>query len=273
MSARDIHTLHLPATATDGATHERSPLLFVHGGYMQAGCWAVNFLPWFAQRGYDCHAIDLSGHGASAGRDELDRFGIDDYVADVAGVVARLSAPPVLLGHSMGAIVVQRYLEQTTARAAAMALLAPVPPTGLLGASIQLNRRQPEFLKEAARAVRGKYTANTVRVMREVYFSPDATDVEFAAFPPLVQEESWRAVTELTALPLALPRRRRRLPALVMGGSSDALFPASLLHFTASGWNAETCVIPRAGHMLMLDPQWVAAAERIEAWLSGLALT
>jgi len=268
LNARRIHTLHRPASAGSAPASGRPPLLFVHGGYMQAGCWDVNFLPYFQQRGYDCHAIDLSGHGASEGRAELNSFGIDDYVADVSRLAAQLPAPPVLIGHSMGAIVVQRYVEQETASAAAMALLAPVPTTGLLGASIQLNLKQPDFLREAARAVRGEYTRNTVRVMREVYFSPDVSDEQFVAFPALVQDESMRAVTELTALPLSLPRRRRKVPALVMGGSMDALFSASLLHFTASGWNAETCVIPRAGHMLMMDPQWQTAAEKIEEWLA-----
>ena len=268
---RRIHTLFRQAHAASGMG-TRPPLLFVHGGYMQSGCWEVNFLPWFQQRGYDCHAIDLSGHGASEGRAELNSFGIDDYVADVSQLAAQLPAPPVLIGHSMGAIVVQRYLEQPleVAPAAAIALLAPVPPTGLLGASIQLNHKQPDFLREAARAVRGEYTRNTVRVMREVYFSPDVSDAEFVAFPALVQDESMQVVTELTALPFSLPRRRRKLPALVMGGSMDALFPAHMLHFTASGWNAETCVIPRAGHMLMMDPQWTVAAEKIADWLDRL---
>ncbi len=230
----------------------------------------MNFLPWFHARGYECHAIDLSGHGSKVhptDRGELDRFGLDDYVADVSSYIETMPKPPVLIGHSMGAIVVQRYLEQKTARAAGLILLAPVPTTGLLGASLQLNLRQPDFLREAARAVRGQYTPNTVRVMREVYFSPDATDAEFAAFPPLVQDESTRAIAELMALPLSLPRRRLPLPALVMGGSHDALFPANLLHFTASGWNAETIVIPRAGHMLMLDPQWPIVANTILDWL------
>jgi hypothetical protein len=42
--------------------------------------------------------------------------------------------------------------------------------------------------------VRGKYTEKTVRVMREVYFSPDVTAEQFAAFKPLVQDESTTAV-------------------------------------------------------------------------------
>ena len=181
-------------------------------------------------------------------------------------MVAGLDAPPVLIGHSMGALVVQRYLERGTA--AAVIMMAPVPTTGLTACSIQLNLRQPDFLREAAYAVRGKYTENTARVMREVYFSPDVTHEQFASFKPLVQDESTTAIAEMMALAWRPPFRRPKIPALVMGGELDALFPANLLHFTATGWNAETCVIPGAGHMLMMEPQWTTVASRIDNWIN-----
>lgn len=261
MNQRKLHVLHRPADRPCG----RPPLVFVHGGYIHGGCWDLNFLPYFSGRGYDCHALDLSGHGQSEGREDLHSFGLDQYAADVAQVVAGLSAPPVLIGHSMGAAVVQRYLEKGPA--AAVVLMAPVPTTGLSACTIQLNQKYPDYLREAAYAVRGKYTANTVRVMREVYFSPDVTHEEFVAFKPLVQDESHAAIAEMMALAWRPPRRRPKIPALVMGGALDQVFPANLLHFTASGWNAETCVIPRAGHMLMMEPQWTDAAERIDHWI------
>ena len=261
MKHRKLHTLHRPAKKHNG----HPPLVFVHGGYVHAGCWDVNFLPHFSDLGYNCHAIDLSGHGASEGREDLDSYDLDHYAADLGQLVAELPSLPVLIGHSMGALVVQRYLE--TAPAAAVIMMAPVPTTGLSGCTLQLTNRQPDFLKEAARAVRGKYTENTVRVMREVYFSPDVTVEQFAAFQPLVQDESKTAIAEMMTLAWRSPKRRPKIPALVMGGELDALFPANLLHFTASGWNAETCVIPRAGHMLMMEPQWTAAAAKIDNWL------
>jgi pimeloyl-ACP methyl ester carboxylesterase len=40
-----------------------------------------------------------------------------------------------------------------------------------------------------------------------------------------------------------------------------------VLGFTAARWQAEVAVIPRAGHTLMLDAHWEAAAERIAAWI------
>jgi len=261
LKSRKLHTLHRPAKRRNG----HPPLVFVHGGYVHAGCWDVNFLSHFSKLGYDCHAINLSGHGESAGHEDLHSYGIDHYAADVGQLVAELPALPVLIGHSMGALVVQRYLEKGPA--AAVIMMAPVPTTGLAGCTAQLTGRQPDFLREAAYAVRGKYTENTIRVMREVYFSPDVTSEQFAAFKPLVQAESTTAVTEMMALAWRLPQRRPKIPALVMGGELDALFPPNLLHFTASGWNAETCVVPRAGHMLMMEPQWTDAAAKIDNWL------
>ncbi|KAF0166238.1 MAG: alpha/beta hydrolase fold protein [Rhodocyclaceae bacterium] len=261
MTTRKLNTLRRLAKKRNG----QPPLVFVHGGYVHAGCWELNFLPHFSALGYDCHAIDLSGHGASEGRENLDSFDIDHYAADVAQLVAELPSLPVLIGHSMGALVVQRYLEK--GQAAGVIMMAPVPTTGLSACTIQLTQRQPDFLREAAYAVRGKYTENTARVMREVYFSPDVTHEQFESFKPLVQDESTTAITEMMALAWRPPKRRPKIPALVMGGELDALFPSNLLHFTASGWNAETCVIPRAGHMLMMEPQWTTAAAKIDNWL------
>ncbi|MFZ4536230.1 alpha/beta hydrolase [Propionivibrio sp.] len=259
---RKLFTLDRPAHKDRG----HPPLVFVHGGYTHSGCWDVNFLPFFQERGYNCYAVDLSGHGKSSGIEKLNSFGLDDYAADVRELVASLDAAPVLIGHSMGAIVVQRYLEKSHAKAVVM--MAPVPPTGLAAAGVQLAIRQPDFIAEASRAVRGEYTEKTIRVMREVYFSPDVSAEQFAVFQPMVQEESTWALTELMSLAMRMPVKRPRIPALVIGGQLDALFAANRLYMTATGWNAETCVIPRAGHMLMMDPQWPSVAQKIHDWLS-----
>src|SRR4051794_34369063 len=107
----------------------KPPLLFVHGGYTDAWCWEPYFLPWFAELGYPAHALSLRGHGASGGRETLFVAGLDDYAADVERVAAKFAAAPVLIGHSMGAAVVERLLATRPVRAAA--LLAPIPPAGL----------------------------------------------------------------------------------------------------------------------------------------------
>jgi len=231
---------HFPACQPSA----RPPLLFVHGGYSNAMLWAVRFIPYFQDQGYDCYALELSGHGS-------------------------LPAVPVLISHSMGSLVSQRFLERGTARA--VAFLAPVPPTGTGGTASRLALTMPDFFAELPNAVNGTASEKTMRTMASVYFSPSMAPEETVHYLPLIQPESAKAVTEMLMAPLRLARGRARIPALVMGGSADQVFPASMLFFTAAAWNAKTQVIDGAGHMLMLDPQWPEVAEKLLEWLESLA--
>lgn len=48
LKLRNLHTLHRLATNQNG----HPPLVFVHGGYVHAGCWDLHFLPYFRDLGY-----------------------------------------------------------------------------------------------------------------------------------------------------------------------------------------------------------------------------
>lgn len=96
-----LELLWCPETAEE----KRVPLLFVHGAHVGAWCWEEHFLPWFASRGFPAYAVSLRGHGASGGRERLNRFGLADYACDLAATVAAIGRAPVLIGHSMGGMV------------------------------------------------------------------------------------------------------------------------------------------------------------------------
>ena len=122
--------------ATPPKVRGARPLLFVHGAFIGAWCWAEHFLPYFAKHGFRACAVSLSGHGRSPGRERLDWLSIADYVNDLEQAVSRVGGDPILIGHSMGGFVVQKYLER--ASAPGVVLMASVPPQGLLPASIAL---------------------------------------------------------------------------------------------------------------------------------------
>jgi len=44
---------------------ENPPLVFVHGSYHAAWCWAENWLPFFSACGFDCYALSLLGQVSS----------------------------------------------------------------------------------------------------------------------------------------------------------------------------------------------------------------
>lgn len=44
-----------------GDKFQNPPLVFVHGSFHAAWCWAEHWLPFFSHSGYDCYAISLLG--------------------------------------------------------------------------------------------------------------------------------------------------------------------------------------------------------------------
>ena len=87
------------------------PILFVHGAWHGAWCWKKYFMPYFAENGYSSYALSFRGHGESERPKHFKRMRITDYVKDVEQVVSTLPEKPILIGHSMGGLVVQKYLD------------------------------------------------------------------------------------------------------------------------------------------------------------------
>ncbi len=146
-----------------------TPLLFIHGACHAAWCWE-NFLPFFAEHGYESHAVSLRGHGASDGSESIHNMRTDDYVNDVEEVVQRFRTLPVLIGHSMGGYVVQKYLEQHTASGAV--LMASVPVTGSLKMMLRLVTRYPGRSFQLHTTRRANIMVGTPDHARDVLFSP-----------------------------------------------------------------------------------------------------
>jgi len=243
------------------------PLLFIHGGYCDAWCWEPYFLPWFAARGYAAHALSLRGHGASGGRDSLFVAGLDDYVADVEHIAAGLGSPPVLIGHSMGAAVVERLMATRPLRAAA--LLAPIPPGGLAPVASRLLIWQPEYLVNMQRLDAPHLSGDMLAALRPMYFSDDvAPEILLKAITHLTVE-SPRALLDLT-LRLHDGKPVAAEPLLVLGAGADRISTPGDVKATASLYRTEALIVPGLAHMMMLERGWQAVAEPLLEWLEAL---
>lgn len=263
-----LHTIHRAPPTPFPA--KRPPLLFLHGGYVNARSWDVLFLPFFASHGYDCHALDFSGHGGSDGREYLDALSLDDYLADAQQVIAGFGQAPIVIGHSMGSFIAERLLEESLAAAAV--LLAPVPRNGTLESATRLLLKYPKFLSEVVNVTRGRVSATALHMIKDVYFSPTTKPETLLRFAQLVQPESARAICDLALLGCWRwsPKPPPALPVLVVGGGLDTVFPPLLIRPLARRWNAELQIVPATGHALILDEHWSDCATIVLGWLERL---
>nr|MBS0021965.1 alpha/beta fold hydrolase [Gammaproteobacteria bacterium] len=68
------------------------------------------------------------------------------YTADLEDTVAHLHAPPVLINHSLGGVIVQRYIRARPVPAAI--LMAAGPPHGMLPSAVGMALRNPRLFQE-----------------------------------------------------------------------------------------------------------------------------
>src|SRR5215471_2498417 len=127
-----------------------SHVVFIHGLWLHASSWE----PWtelFQTAGYTPLAPGWPGEAgtveeARANPDQVAGKGIDAVVDHYAQVIGGLDAPPVVVGHSFGGLIVQRLLGQGLAAAGVAIDAAPVkgvlslPPSAVRVASVALRK-------------------------------------------------------------------------------------------------------------------------------------
>jgi pimeloyl-ACP methyl ester carboxylesterase len=244
-------------------------ILFVHGMWHAAWCWAEHFLPYFAQHGYASCALSLRGHGGSEGRKRLRWTSLADYVSDVGQVVGEMERPPVLVGHSMGGMIVQKYLESNGAPAAV--LLASAPPSGLIPATLRFALRHPLAFVKVNLTLSMFPVICTPILAQEALFSADMPADKVRGYFSRLQDESYRAYLDMMGLSLPRPKRVRR-PILVLGAADDRLISPSEVEATARAYGTQAEVFAQMGHDMMLEAGWQGVAARILDWLEEQGL-
>ncbi|MGP0058939.1 MAG: alpha/beta hydrolase [Beijerinckiaceae bacterium] len=246
----------------------KPPLLFVHGAWHGAWCWDQGFLDRCVTRGFEVHALSLRGHCGSAGHERLRWNRIKDYVEDVAAVAAQLSSPPVVIGHSMGGFVVQKYVERHAAKAAV--LIASVPPHGAFGALFRLLLKDPLGVLKVNATWSLKPVVATPEKARSLFFSPTMPEGQALRYFSLLQDESYLGFLDMLLFDLCNPAAVK-VPILVLGGADDIIFPSHVTEAVAKSYHSRPIIFPGMPHDLMLEAGSVKVTDTIIDWVEAQA--
>jgi len=245
-----------------GSRSTRPPLLFMHGGFHSASCWDAHFLPWFADRGWETHALSLRGHGNSPGDVLTEKPGLDDYVDDIGWALGEIGRPVVMLGHSMGGLLTQmaraRYKQVEGAVLIASSPLRPAPSVAL------------RILRKAPVAFARSQLFHDMRRGRAAFetffYAEDLPPERRAAYAATLCHESPRALSEIFSRDVPETPDLETRPVLVVAGRDDWSIPMKDHEWLAATFKAPLKVC-KGPHNLMLEPHWQETAATIDAWL------
>lgn len=222
------------------------PWLCVHGAGGGAWEWAV-WLRVLAAAGAAARALDLCP------REPLESTRLADYREQVAAAARDLDAP-VLVGASLGALLVALVADAVAARA--LVLVNPLPPA-------PWHRDMPARAAWPAR-VPWRQRAGLAGTRRAL---PDA-GVGTA-------EWAWRRWRDEAGAVLAeaaagVSAQRPRCPVLVVASTADAEVPCALSAALARDWRADLVRVPGASHVgPLLGACAPAVARQVAAWVES----
>lgn len=247
-----------------------TPIVLVHGAWCTAANWQ-RVISILTPRGYRCYAPTLPAHEATADQPlKVRKQGLHDYRrALLADLDAQgFDQPPVIIGHSMGALLAQQLASQV--RPLAMVLLAPLEPAGLmrcsalragaltpwLGAALRGRAYKPGY-EQAARALFNTIGADRRRPLHET----------------LVHEPA-RVALQLGFWSGSRARETvdgGNCPVYIVSAGRDRLAPAASARVLAQRYPAAALRhYPQRGHWLIDDDETEEMMHGICGWLRPL---
>lgn len=245
----------------------KSPILMVHGMWGWHWSWS-NFVQTFSQAGYPCYTVDLIGHGSHTRQNPpLGNLKIEHYVAELKKIIEYITTShnndkPLVIGHSMGGLIVQKSLESTPA--AALILISSAVPKGIF--SPPPLRSLLILLKYFCKSF---FTHLVMPNDKEIYYLVfhymQGEELQMA-LERVVPEYS-RAYRQTILSQIAVKSGAISCPILILGGAQDRMITLNSNQKLAQKYNAPIKIFDNASHWIIRDHLWPDVCNYILEWI------
>jgi len=227
-------------------------LIFVHGINAHADEWQP-FIKYFSERNFSCKAVNLR-EGLN-----LRKTRFRDYVNKVKAMV---TPEDIVIGHSMGGLIVQKIAEETTIRGGIA--ICPAPPRGIKLSGIRLSsslRYLPNIIIKKPFKINfsfyTKYLLNCLgeKESREIYEDQI--------------EESAIVHYEIAMNKIAVDESKVKCPLFFIATKDDRACPSEMVGKIAEKYNADFKVYNGCHHIFA---NWQDIAEGIQNFMTKLWL-
>ena len=253
---------------------QRPPVVLIHGMYMNGTSWQ----PWIdlaAERGWEATAPSWPYHDGEPAylREHLDpalgslTFGaVTDHLKRV---IDALPEQPVLIGHSIGGLQVQKLLDDGYGRAGVA--VSPAPPRGVVTLDPTFFRANWPHTNPFAG---GKPIAMTPERFHFAFANTLSRADSDAAWEAYSVPESRNVPRSTLTSAGAVDMRKAGPPLLIITGDQDHLTPLGLVRRNHAAYRrgprqVELEVVAGRSHFICNEPGWEQVAGRALDWLDA----
>lgn len=250
-------------------------IVFVHGLFQNPKSW-TEWKKFFEAKGYTCHAIAYPFHEGEPADlrahidPKLSTLTFMEVVTHLSRFIDSLPEKPILIGHSIGGLLVQKLLNMGKARAAVS--IDPAPPRGINSykwSFIRANLPTINPLKGDSPcmpsvqwfhyAFCNTMTLGETEQAYNTYFVPESRNI------PRTSRSKESAVD------FALPHE----PLLIIAGEKDNIIPASLNQKNYRAYRDRASVtdfkeFPGRTHYICGQKGWEEVAQYSLDWITKL---
>jgi alpha-beta hydrolase superfamily lysophospholipase len=246
-------------------------VIFIHGMYVTPLCWR-GWIDRFNARGILCEAPAWPLHDAAPAElrarhpdEKLARLTLPEVIAHFETIVKQQPSPPVLVGHSMGGLVVQTLLNRGLG--AKGVAIDSAPPKGVFVLRWSMLRANfPLFFG-------GKPHAITPSQWRYAFDNTSTPDEAKAHYDAQAVPESKRVGRG--ALAAAIDWEAAHPPLLVVGGGADHIIPhavneANVRKYKHAGSRVDYKLFDGRTHYTILDGKgWEEVCDFVGDWIQA----
>ncbi|MDD8017761.1 MAG: alpha/beta hydrolase [Bacteroidota bacterium] len=253
-----------------------STILFIHGMFMNKECWN-DWVSYFQDKGFQCVTPSWPFHEGDPlqlrnkhPNNELGKLTLTDVVGFHANIIKEMGEPPILIGHSMGGLVVQLLLNNGLG--ACGIAIDPAPPVGVFAVSwsfLKANLPTINPLKGNAPDLltfeRFQYAFTNGMTMEE----------QKAAYEKYVVPESRNVPRSSTMKAGRVDFSKPHNPLLLIAGGNDHIIPPGLnknnfKKYKNKNSRTDFKEFPGRTHSIIVQKNWQEVAEYTLSWIQHL---
>lgn len=248
-------------------------IVFIHGLFLNNTSWK-EWQAYFEEKGYTTHALSNPGHDGNPAElrnnapQNLGKVTFSDVVQSYEGFIQTLPEKPILIGHSMGALVAQKLVEMNLAEAAVA--ISSAPPQGVITLKLSFAKSNLGLLNP--------FKGNSVYYPTKKWFHYAFTNTlsreeSDRIFEELVVPESRNIPRETLGNAGRIDFKKPHVPLLFISGEKDHIIPASLNKTNFRKYKhgesiREHKIFKGRDHFIAGEEGWEEVADYVYDWIN-----